>query len=171
MNSSLGKEAQGVAEHEPVPPMTPPAHTAQAKSAGRLSRAEMVLVATEVFVALTAGGGGIALITGLEGKQFPLALLKYTPFSSYLIPGLILGVTVGGSTAVAAGVLPRNRGAGAVASVLAGVILMGWIAGEALMLRQPSWVEAFYFAIGLTVAGLGVLTRRNLRRAVHKGGK
>jgi hypothetical protein len=51
------------------------------------------------------------------------------------------------------------------------VILMGWIAGEVLLLRQPSWMEIFFFAAGLTMAGVGVRTRRTVRHAVLYGGK
>jgi hypothetical protein len=137
----------------------------------RRSLAEKALIAADMFVALSAGGGGISLMAGLEGERFPPALLKGTPFSSYLIPGLILAVAVGGSAAVAAVVLLSDRGAGVTASMLAGLILMGWIAGEMLLLRQPSWIEAFFFAAGLTMAGVGLRTRRTVRRVVLFGGK
>jgi hypothetical protein len=51
----------------------------------------------DVFVALTALGGGIALATGLEADRFPLDWLRGTPFRNYVIPGLILAGVVGGA--------------------------------------------------------------------------
>jgi hypothetical protein len=48
------------------------------------------------FVSLTAIGGGIALMIGIEDNRFPLTWLDETPFTSYFIPGLILAGIVGG---------------------------------------------------------------------------
>jgi hypothetical protein len=63
---------------------------------------QVVLVIVDAVVGVTAAGGGIALAAGLEGGRYPARWLKGTPFSSYLIPGLILAVVVGGSAAAAA---------------------------------------------------------------------
>ncbi len=127
----------------------------------RRSRAgRRVLVALEGFTALTAVGGGVALATGLEGHRFPAELLRGTPFRSYVVPGLILAGAVGGSAAVAAAATVRGPRLGAWASVLAGSMLMGWIAGEVLILRAPearSRVEAGYFGAGLLMASLGLV--------------
>ncbi len=59
------------------------------------SWSRLPLVALEALVSLTGIGGGFALASGLEGGRFPLGLLHSTPFSSYVIPGLILAVFVG----------------------------------------------------------------------------
>jgi hypothetical protein len=135
--------------------------------------ARVALTVIGGFVALTAVGGGIALATGAEGDRFPADLLAGTPFRSYLIPGLILAVVVGGSAAVATTATLRSPEAGARASLLAGVILMGWIVGEIVILRAPavrltrpsiavpSWVEAVYFALGLVLVVLGVTIGRS----------
>ncbi len=127
----------------------------------------IALFVVDAFTAMTAVGGGLALMTRLEGDRFPLEWLQGTPFSSYVIPGLILTVAVGGTAAVAAVALLRNPAIGALASMLAGMVLMGWIIGEALILNQPaarSWAEAVYFAVGLTMVGLGLVVGRNLQR-------
>jgi hypothetical protein len=52
-------------------------------------------------VALTAIGGGLALVLGLEQANYGAELLETTPFTSYLRPGLILAIVVGGSAAAA----------------------------------------------------------------------
>jgi hypothetical protein len=46
---------------------------------------------------------------------------------------------------------------GAWVSTLAGATLMGQIAGEVRLLKQPiSWIEVVYFAIGLAMVTLGL---------------
>ena len=52
------------------------------------------------FIALTAIGGGIAILTGVD--EFPLEWLEGTPFPNYTIPALLLSVVVGGSALVTA---------------------------------------------------------------------
>jgi hypothetical protein len=118
--------------------------------------ARRILVTSLGFVALTAVGGGLALATRAEAERFPNGLLVGTPFRSYLIPGLILTFVVGGSAVVALVGLARRLPFGARVSVAAGGILMGWIIGEVLLLPPSarSWLEAFYFALGLIVVVL-----------------
>lgn len=125
----------------------------------RFSGVRVALVAADSCVALTAIGGGIALATGFEGERYPVDWLAGTPFGSYLLPGLILATAVGGSAAVAAVATLRRPAIGALPSLVAGVILMGWIAGEVLLVRASaarSWVEVAYFATGLLMAVLAL---------------
>ena len=119
----------------------------------------IVLIVLEVVVGLTAIGGGIALACGLEGQRFPVEWLRETPFSGYLVPGLILAVAVGGSSAAAAVLTATSPAAGARMSVLAGVILMTQITGEIRLLKQPvSRIEVAYLVTGAAMVALG-LTR------------
>lgn len=124
----------------------------------------IALFAIDLFVALTAIGGGIALAAGLESQErIPLAWLDGTPFSSYLIPGLILAVVVGGSAAIATLAVYKSSARGGAASILAGVLLMGFILAEVMLLKQPSpWTgtEVFYFAIGAAMSLLGLVLLR-----------
>jgi len=128
----------------------------------------VTLFVASVFVALTAVLGGITLAAGID--KFPADWLVGTPFSSYLIPGLILAIVVGGSAVVAAVAALRRSDAGALASVLAGAILLGWLVGERLILSpaafptQFSWLEAFYVAAGLLMLVPGLTARWTDRR-------
>lgn len=63
-------------------------------------RERLTLAILEAFVALTALGCGLGLEVG--AIQFPLAWLVGTPFSDYVLPGLLMGVIVGGSSPLAA---------------------------------------------------------------------
>jgi hypothetical protein len=72
--------------------------------------ARVALVVLEVLRGLAAVGGGLALVlTNGQLIRMPVELLRGSPFSSYLIPGLVL-LTVGISNlASAAAVLRRHR--------------------------------------------------------------
>lgn len=131
----------------------------------------MVLALLTGFIALTASGGGIALSVGLEDSRFPLDWLRGTPFPDYTIPALILAVVVGGSALVACILVLRRHRRRFLASVVAGVIMMGYIAVEYLILRQeppgPTSIEMFYFALGaLIVALTGYCWRVKLEGAI-----
>jgi hypothetical protein len=123
-------------------------------SGNRLLRiAGATLFVADAFVALTAVLGGITVAAGVD--KFPPAWLTGTVFSSYLIPGLILTVVVGGSATAAMFAALCERDAGTLYSGVAGGILLGWLVGERLILPpaafapQFGWLEAIYVAAGL----------------------
>ena len=120
--------------------------------------ARQVLVALDLFVAVTAVAGGIALVTGMERKRFSPELTKRTPFKSYTVPGLLLGVVVGGTSLVATVATLRDRRSGPLASAVAGATLIGWIAGEVCILppETHSWIEVGYASLGLVMCAAGL---------------
>lgn len=107
------------------------------------------------FVALTAIGGGVALLVGLEDNRFPLEWLRGTPFPNYTIPALLLAVVVGGSALAACILVLRRHRMSAPVSRAAGVIMMGYIVVEYLILQQeppgPTNIEVFYFGLGALI--------------------
>ena len=104
------------------------------------------LVGLHLFNALSAVGGGIALIAGDLGV--PTALLRHTPFDSFVVPGIFLGAVIGGSAAIGASALvARSRHAAAI-SVGAGAIMVGWILGETLLVEGFSWLQGLYLLTG-----------------------
>jgi hypothetical protein len=127
------------------------------------SRTRTTLLVVDGFAAVSAIGGGMALATGLEGDRFPRAMLRGTPFASYVVPGALLAGVVGKTAlwaAIATAVRPR---AGGAASVLAGVVMIGWIGGEVRILRAPearSPVEVIYAGVGAAMVGLGLAVAR-----------
>jgi hypothetical protein len=115
----------------------------------------VALAVVDGFVALTAIGGGVALVLGLEATRFGPEWLEGTPFRSYLVPGLLLSLAVGGSAAVAT-VATIVGWHGGLLSALAGLVLVGWIVGEVAILNQPAptRTEGVYFVAGLLVLAL-----------------
>jgi hypothetical protein len=125
-----------------------------------------VLLGLDGFTALTALGGSIALVTGLERKRFPVEWLRGTPFRNYTGPGVVLAGVVGAPAAVACACLLCRPRLGMRVSIVAGSLLMGWVVGEVLMLRAPesrSWLEPGYFGVGLLMAVFGMFGLRRRR--------
>ncbi|NUQ82615.1 MAG: hypothetical protein HUU10_13460 [Bacteroidetes bacterium] len=105
------------------------------------------------FVAITALAGGVALLTGAEDTRFPATWLEGAPFSSYLIPALLLSVVVGGSSLTAMILLIRKHPSAWMVVVLAGSSLCAYIGVEVLILKQdppgPTALEMVYFFLGI----------------------
>lgn len=113
------------------------------------------LIGADAFAAVSALAGAVMVVTGWP-YQFPMSWLEGTPFSSYLIPGLILGLVVGGSATVAAIATIRRPDEGALASIIAGCVMAGWIVGEILILQRYTPLQAVYFVNGAVMVALGV---------------
>jgi hypothetical protein len=115
-------------------------------------RVRTALLALDLFVGLTAVTGGLAILLG--AIQMPGEWLYHTPFSSYQVPGMVLAVIVGGSALVAAVAVMVRSVWDAPASLVAGIILVGWVVAEVAMLGLQSGLQPFYFVIGLLMIGL-----------------
>ncbi len=120
------------------------------------------LLAVQAFVALTAIAGGSALVIGSLLPQTATAVtppddfLLGTPFSTYLIPGMVLAVVVGGIH-VAAFVLELSRSSWrAIAAATAGFALLIWIFVQMVFIPF-SFLQAIYFVAGLAEIGLVLL--------------
>jgi hypothetical protein len=82
----------------------------------RSRRALIILDGIEGMGALI---GMVMLLTGW-GYQFPTSWLQGTPFSDYTVPGLLLGIVVGGSALLAMWATIKSASVGAVTSLAAG---------------------------------------------------
>ena len=119
-------------------------------------RTRVALFVLDTFVALSAIGGGLAIVASLD--RFPPEWLRGSPFGDYVIPGLILASIVGGSTGAAAAIVWRRPRLGISASAAAGLVLAAWIVGEVIILNQNgaptsprSPTEALYLIVGVAM--------------------
>lgn len=109
--------------------------------------------ALHALVALNAIGGGFYGLAGAEGV--PLAWLTGTPFSSYRAPSVILLVVVGGVHSAASVRVWSQAARARELSLVAGIILLGWIAVQVAMLGLVSWLQpavGIIAVINLTLA-------------------
>lgn len=103
------------------------------------------LAAIELFVAFTAIGSGIALIK-TNGLGAPISLLEHSPFSSYVIPGIILTVVVGGTHAIAFFFIITRHYYRLELSGIAAFGMLIWIFTQMYMIRQSHWLQIIYFS-------------------------
>jgi len=120
----------------------------------------VALIVAELFMGAMAIACGVILMAGLADNVLGMHtdLLDGTWFSSFLVPGLILAVVVGGTQLLAAYGLWRREEWDMTASMATGVILMGWIVGEVLLLGwiAPHGLQPFCFVFGAAEALLAV---------------
>jgi hypothetical protein len=121
----------------------------------------IVLAVLTSLVGVTAVAGGVALIIGAVtsspgGAVPPQAFLGGSPFTSYVAPGLLLAVVVGGTHLVAALLIGRDSPVGPFAVAVAGFGLLIWIFVQ-MMFIPFSPLQAAYFAAGLAELGFVLL--------------
>ncbi len=92
---------------------------------------DVPLMTLELIMGMVALACGGLLI--VDGMGMPQSTLDHSPFDSFLVPGLALGGIVGGSLLLAARLIWFRHRLGPLASLSAGIILLGWIVSEALM--------------------------------------
>ena len=114
-----------------------------------------------VFGALSSFAGSVLAIA-FNGAGVPLEYLATSPFTSYFVPGLILGLVVGGTQLAAAITLITRRGSALLLSAVAGFCMLIWIFVELAVIKQYSWLQAAYFTLGgleliLALALLGII--------------
>ena len=122
----------------------------------------------QAFIGLGAVGGGLGLVFEPSGAnlRIPLELLENSPFSTYLVPGIVLFTVNGLGTLVgAAASFTRYRYAGETAMAL-GVFLVAWIILQVYWIAAFHWLHALYLGLGLLEFVLGWSLRNALRRGV-----
>lgn len=102
--------------------------------------------------------GGIALMKGV--MPFPEVWLQHTPFHNYFVPGLILFLVVGGGHLVAAFILLWRTAVARIASLIAGLVLIGWMAGELRLIGFQAAIQVWFVTVGLLEVGLSFTKQR-----------
>jgi hypothetical protein len=110
-----------------------------------LYRALLVL---SLFNALSAVGGGVGMMFA-DGLSMPKSFLADTPFTTYLIPGAILAVVVGGTQVLASVFLIARRASALLWSAVAGFGLLIWLLVEIGIIHAFSWLQLVYAVAGL----------------------
>ncbi|MEK6206634.1 MAG: hypothetical protein AABM32_03240 [Chloroflexota bacterium] len=123
------------------------------------------LIGLELFTAVGAIAGAIFVVPGL-----PREWLAGSPFSDYTVPALALGILCGGSSMAAAVLVVWRPALGGITSVAAGAAMAIFevveVAAVGFMIVEfpaepASYLQPFYFLVGLAMAGLGVVVWRD----------
>ena len=124
-----------------------------------------VLGILQLFIGLGAVGGGLGLVLEPSGARLgmPLEMLINSPFSDFLISGIVL-LIINGLGSIVGSVLSFKlyRYAAEIALALGG-FLVAWILIQVYWIHAFHWLHALYLSLGIIELALGWL----LRNAVH----
>lgn len=114
-----------------------------------------VLAIVEGFVGVTAVGGGVALAAAPDGGylQLPRALLEGSPFSDYLVPGLLLATFVGAGGLLAAAAAWRRARFWQPLGLTYAFGLILFVAVEYVLIGF-NWLQAFEAVLGAAMVAL-----------------
>jgi hypothetical protein len=138
-----------------------------------------LLIALLAFLGLGAIGGGAVLIISPSGKLMgmPLALLDPSPFSNFLIPGIILFLALGLPPMFLIIALLKKPTSKLAAhfnfcsdmhwawtyTIYIAFILIFWIQIEMVLLSAVSWLHTFYMLLSAVIIFVALLPQvRNL---------
>ena len=121
----------------------------------------ILLAGLLTVIAVNAFGGGVYGLLGAGGV--PQSWLEGSPFDTYVLPSLVLLVAVGGSAAVAAGLVFRRARMDQAAAITAGAILLGWIAVQVAILGWVSWLQPAMALAAVVILGLAATLRNAVR--------
>ena len=126
-------------------------------------------IALLFFLSVSAIIGSIPMLADPHGTpwRMPQSLLQYSPFPSYLAPGIILLISNG---LLAMWVLwltlaqvPRYG----LWIALQGCVLLVWLVVECLMIRMLIWPHYLYGGVGLGLIATGALLWRDENRPAN----
>jgi hypothetical protein len=106
------------------------------------------LIGVSLFHACSAVGGGIGMVVA-DGLSMPKRLLADSPFSTFLIPGLILLAVVGGTQSAASMLLLHKSPSALLWSAVAGFGMLIWIIAEIAMIHALTWAQLIYVVSGI----------------------
>jgi hypothetical protein len=115
------------------------------------------LIASGLFVAFWALGGMTYALGGAEGVD--RAWLDGSPFHDYVVPGLILGLVVGGSQLAAAVMVWRRSAHARLAADCAAAILTLWIIVQVAILGFVSALQPIVLAYAIGQLWLASVSR------------
>lgn len=116
------------------------------------------LFSLHVFVGIGALlGGTSALLNPLNPLGASVDSLKNSPFSNYLIPGIILFSILGLGNILSALTLHfKSKFQGYISSIFSWALVI-WIVVQCIMLNDVVFLHALFFIIGLVQAGLSII--------------
>jgi hypothetical protein len=113
----------------------------------------ITLIVLTIFLALTALAGCVQLVEGTYAP--PVEMLHGSIFKDYTIPGVALGLIVGGCAIFAAVLLIRKSKFSILFATTAGIIIMLFEFVEVMVIGSPAGIartlQIFYFGTGTII--------------------
>ncbi len=105
------------------------------------------------FIAITATVSGILMISQPDGSILKLKpeLLAGSPFSNYLVPGILLACVVGVVNLVAVFLNMMRHRQRYNAAIAGGAVIITWILVQVMMIGTIHWLHILYFSAGILV--------------------
>jgi hypothetical protein len=136
----------------------------------------ILVLVVHLIVGIGALAGGLACILDpIEPLGSPASLLDGSPFSTYLIPGLVLFTLFGiGNIVGAVMTILRYRWHSYLLGLL-GVAMVIWITVQVLVIGTVVFLHVLFFCIGLFQAALLIVPEYRLQmplrltERVHRG--
>ena len=136
--------------------------------------ARNILISLLLFLGVSAMGGGSFLIISPSGKLIgglPLSILEHSPFSDFLIPGIILFLTLGFSPCLICLALikkPANRFAEYFNffkdmhwawsfCIYVAFSLIIWIQVETIYVQGVGWLQTLYILYAIPIIFVALL--------------
>lgn len=102
-------------------------------------------------------GGMAAILNPSSPLGMPATTLKNSPFSNFLIPGIILFTIVGlGNVISAVTIYMKSRFQGYISCTFGGALVI-WIVVQCIMIKAVVFLHVLFFIIGLIQAILGAV--------------
>lgn len=122
---------------------------------------KIILLVLLGIVASTSIFSGLAISLNPDGSMLQLdsTMLRHTVFRDFLIPGLILLILVGGSSLAGALSIAFDLPSAYRWVLAAGIILIGWIGGQVMLIRIYHGLQLVYLVLGMLIAGLSFLIK------------
>jgi len=116
-----------------------------------------ILFILHIFVGIGAIAGGMAaIINPNEPLGMSTVYLRESPFTNYLIPGIILFVIIGlGNVASALTLHFKWKFQGYTSSIVSWALVI-WIVVQCLIFSSVQFLHVLYFIIGLIQAALSM---------------
>ena len=118
----------------------------------------VLLIVLTLFLSLAAFEGGVQLLIGFYTP--PVEMLNGSIFKDFTIPGLALGIIVGGSALFTAILLIRKNKFSLPASVATGVIIMFFEFVEMLAIGSPAgparFMQILFFGMGTVIIAASI---------------
>ncbi len=119
----------------------------------------------QAFIGIGAVIYGPLLIIDPSGGKAAMSvdLLKGSPFTNYLIPGILLFFINGVGNITGSILSFKKSNYAGYAGILLGVALIIWVVVQLMLIGYANWLQPFYLILGISELILGIVIFRTDR--------